>query len=155
MQEYHLYICLRCGNVTPVQECRDDPECSFCHFTMMHLRDTIPLPESLLQGTYWSTIRRVIKKNINRNAKVFDPELFDKREQNDRILEQKTTTWVQAVQAQMQAQMPEPVQYIPRCPTCGSPNIYNRGPVRYQAALFPEQRIGLKQFVCGNCGYEW
>lgn len=151
MQEYHLYFCLRCGNVTPVQECRDDPECSFCHFTMMHLRDTIPLPESLLQGTYWSTIRRVIKKNINRNAKVFDPELFDKREQNDRILEQKTTTWVQAVQAQM----PEPVQYIPRCPTCGSPNIYNRGPVRYQAALFPEQRIGLKQFVCGNCGYEW
>ena len=81
MQEYHLYICLRCGNVTPVQECRDDPECSFCHFTMMHLRDTIPLPESLLQGTYWSTIRRVIKKNINRNAKVFSVFIINRNAQ--------------------------------------------------------------------------
>ncbi len=153
MQEYHLYFCLRCGNVTPVQECRDDPECSFCHFTMVHLRDTIPLQESLLQGTYWSTIRKVIKKNINRNAKVFDPELFDKREQNDRILEQKTTTWIQTIQAQIQAQTPEPVQYIPRCPTCGSPDLYYYGPNGVGGDWARNQKP--IQYSCKNCGYRW
>ena len=45
-------------------------------------------------------------------------------------------------------------QYVPRCPTCGSPNIRDLGPVRLRG-MYPEQRIGLKQFVCNNCGYEW
>lgn len=43
-------------------------------------------------------------------------------------------------------------KYIPRCPTCGSPNVINRG--NGLGKNFYGQMIH-KQYVCKNCGYEW
>ena len=37
-------------------------------------------------------------------------------------------------------------QYIPKCPTCGSPNIQKQ---------FLTGGWFSKQFRCNNCGYEW
>lgn len=146
MQEYHLYFCLRCGNVTPVKECRDDPECSFCHFTMVHLRETIPLQECLQNGTYWNIIRKIIQKNINKNSKVFDQTLFDKRAANDRFLE------ASYVPPPVQQVAPQPV-YIPRCPTCGSPDLYYYGPNGVGGDWARNQKP--IQYSCKNCGYRW
>lgn len=151
MEPYYLFFCLRCGNVSPLKELRDDdPECPFCHFNMCYLYEDIPLQNYLQKGIYWSTIRKLIQENINKDAKVFNQELFDKREERDRILEENAAPLMQA----FQNDIPQEPQYVPRCPTCGSPNIRDLGPVRLRG-MYPEQRIGLKQFVCNNCGYEW
>lgn len=46
----------------------------------------------------------------------------------------------------------ETVQYVPRCPTCGSPNVFNRG---NGAGKTVYGLMVHKQYVCNNCGYEW
>lgn len=46
--------------------------------------------------------------------------------------------------------------YIPRCPTCGCPNI--RETTRLEAAYNPashHSKTAFKSFVCLNCGYAW
>lgn len=47
-------------------------------------------------------------------------------------------------------------QYIPKCPTCGSPNI--RETTALEASYNPSahhSKTAFKSFVCRNCGYAW
>lgn len=50
-------------------------------------------------------------------------------------------------------EVPKP-KYIPRCPTCGSPDVHNRGSVSLSGEI-GLGRVVYKQYVCKNCGYEW
>lgn len=55
-------------------------------------------------------------------------------------------------------ELPKAPQYIPKCPTCGCPNI--RRLHTSEAAFDGAQLIGhanwtFKTFVCLNCGYAW
>lgn len=48
--------------------------------------------------------------------------------------------------------------YIPRCPTCGSPDIkkISKYDSRYPTANdLGEPNYTFKTFVCNNCGYAW
>ncbi len=48
--------------------------------------------------------------------------------------------------------------YIPKCPTCGSPDI-KKIPKRESrhpfASELGEPNYTFKTFVCNNCGYAW
>ena len=85
---------------------------------------------------------RIRQKYVDQTSPIFDRELYLKRQAKD-----------EAEYREIRATFSNDTgTYVPRCPTCGSPNVFNRGNGAGKSVY------GLmvhKQYVCNNCGYEW
>ena len=82
------------------------------------------------------------RKYVDQTSPIFDRELYLKRQAKD-----------EAEYREIRATFSNDTgTYVPRCPTCGSPHVFNRG---NGAGKDVYGLMVHKQYVCNNCGYEW
>lgn len=122
--------CPHCGNV---QEYESLENCLLCNTTMV----TTDIPYDFME---WTTNEEEVKNRIYKKygvkyKKEYDPHALEKL-----------------------AQAKEKEEYIPRCPTCNSPDIckisIGRKIVGFGVAGVFSSNFG-KTMVCNNCGYKW
>lgn len=148
-------LCPCCGKVLWTYDDSPQTPCYLCGY-----------PEQLVLGTdqlcdyvdnneldkFWSLCSELRDKYLDKTNPAFSQEWFEKREEDDQrsIEEDKEREQKRLEYERKQAQ--EEARYVPRCPTCGSPNVFNRG---NGAGKTVYGLMVHKQYVCNNCGYEW
>ena len=146
MSQYYMLLCLSCGDVfhSSVYEhtIRNIPEglCPNCrHEHLMELCTAEEWKQKQKEGTWERYKEDMRRKYIVKDSPMFDAEAYRKREERD-----------QAVKMNPNFNSAARV-HVPRCPTCGSASVNNRG--QSGGTIF--HRMAHKQFHCNNCGYEW
>ncbi len=151
-----LYYCTKCGKPMEISDSNDpkDVVCVCC----CQKHEKLPIPSKYIQYLYNGIlpvfnealsdefVRDVLVNNAN-----YDESLswFNCK---DKLLEQWSNDW-QKIKATQQEQ-----SYIPKCPTCGSPNIEK---ISLTSKAIGGALFGLfssnvrKTMHCKNCGYKW
>ncbi|MBC8558723.1 hypothetical protein [Fumia xinanensis] len=163
-------VCPRCGWVDsdlPKENC---PFCGYSPVVIVGpakvfycdtMEDTLSMGEEL-RTTYCPT-----------NSPAYDAEWaakYQKRIQEYLIeLDQKEKEQQKQEEIQKELEWQEKMQkieksvkdsrYIPKCPTCGSPDIRKAPEIGistvYESGLVSIYDCVRKQFECNNCGYQW
>ncbi len=146
------YYCKKCGMVTSKWS-DEDKLCDHCRASMY------PVPEKYIQNNEILTdkeldsIAIVIREELVKPSPEFDQELFDHLEEFEAWQMNKTESDWQKIKATQQKQ-----SYVPKCPTCGSPNIEK---ISLTSKAIGGALFGLfssnvrKTMHCKNCGYKW
>lgn len=125
-----MWVCPKCGSF---MHGKPEDICSNCG---AHVIDTGIKMET------WITLSEEEKSSLKQELiRTYAPNL-NPAARDSRIEEEKREE--------------ERYQYIPKCPTCGSPNI--RPTDALEAAYNPQShhsKTAFKSFVCRNCGYAW
>ena len=147
-------LCPRCGKVSLMEKDVEE-RCDFCGFSgLLDVGPNVqfPLIDAKKFTEYWALCDEFREKYLNKTNPDFSQEWFDKREADDKKVAQKLIDDEQKRLEYERKQAQEEARYVPRCPTCGSPRVFNRG---NGAGKTVYGLMVHKQYVCNNCGYEW
>ena len=139
--------------------------CPFCDKYSCGFDKCMSCQRTLLSLTFWNTLteeqREEMKKKFENDGKGPHKRITWREEQDNFDAEfRKEYTMPPAPTGPVKRpeSEPEKPQYVPRCPTCHSPNIHK---VSTTAKLVDAAVWGLLarkprvQFHCDDCGYEW
>lgn len=92
------------------------------------------------------------------NTKYSDNYYFCIKDHNklEKIIDEQEVTITQMSDGSIQYNYKK--QFQPKCPTCGSPDVYkisdiDKGIHAFMWGLF--SKTARSQFECKNCGYKW
>ena len=142
-----FYVCPKCGKLFATDK---SPVCMFCGFNGPCPNLTAADQQEIEKADdKWRLNSIFQEKYVDHSGPYYDQETFDKREEYE---ENYRKAIEEEKQESIRKAEEEERKYVPRCPTCGSPRVFNRGTGAGKTAY------GLmvhKQYVCNNCGYEW
>ena len=155
MSKMHECLCPCCGKLTGLDS---DPSwvCPVCGYPDLVDVGREDIFEKILKSRntmeFIKESKFVREKYLDKTNPAFSQEWYDKREADDqRILEESKKREKERLEYERK-QAQEEARYVPRCPTCGSPHVFNRG---NGAGKDVYGLMVHKQYVCNNCGYEW
>ncbi|MBC8558724.1 hypothetical protein [Fumia xinanensis] len=163
-------VCPRCG-------CVDDDDisekvCPFCGYQPMIVvgptrigyaltEDSVKIGEEL-RRTYCPTSNPAYnaewydkyQKSVQEYLEEWNQSQKEAEEQKEIEQELKRQERIEAVEKSL-----KDTRYIPKCPTCGSPDIRKAPEIGistvYESGLVSIYDCVRKQFECNNCGYKW
>ncbi|MDR1629240.1 MAG: hypothetical protein LBS36_03375 [Oscillospiraceae bacterium] len=144
-------ICPKCGEISSIDG-KYDPICDYgtaCGTPMIKTQFTYAQYYHLTQEQREKWNKHMREKYVI-NSPEFDEELYNTTMENDFERQMEFEADVQEDK--------NTGDNIPKCPTCGSPNIQKITGVERGASVFAwglfSKKIN-KSFKCGNCGYSW
>lgn len=138
-----FYYCKKCARVRDIWSFETNIQCETCHVDM--------ISTGIDATQYHQEARDVEKKRIAeefaRKNPEYDPALEAERKKKDAEI------WLATCSTHAVTN-----QYVPKCPTCGSPKIHKISTASKVASV---ALVGIfsrkvhKQWHCDNCGSEW
>lgn len=149
-----VYFCPVCGYVTYDEKLSALHMGQKCRFCGSELKETGKDRKSFWQRSEDRQEQRRLLRRLSEtvreeyfyNNPLFDKEKYEAREQEDR-------EWAERNKAGL-----NPLDNLPKCPTCGSTNLSRLsgvGMITMFGGFGVTDGNAGKTFKCNNCGYRW